>query len=94
MTYVRNLFIAVDQLFAAMFGLSPDITLSAYIGYKSWKNNNEGLWRWLEWMVDTLFWFQTNHCYESFIYELLRKDLPDEWRDIADEMYPKNNEIN
>jgi hypothetical protein len=78
---VLNLLIAIDQLFYVLITLghgSPDETLSA------------ACWRWevagktrgkvLRPLIDTLFFFDYQHCFNAFQAEQQRHQLPKEYR--------------
>ena len=73
---ILNLFIAIDQLLYVLITLgrgSPDETLSA----AAWRLEQEGkiagkLFRPL---IDTIFWFDHQHCLSSYKSELERAQL-------------------
>jgi len=39
-----------------------------------------GIKRWPRKLIDTLFWFDKNHCFESYESERLGRQLPPELR--------------
>lgn len=53
-----------------------DLTLSA----NAWRWHVEGTRRWPRRLIDALFWWQDAHCYESYVYEVQRRHLPDSMR--------------
>lgn len=72
---ILNLLIAIDQVFNVLvwlksegFGL-PDETLSA----RAWRLRADSkMYR----VINTLFFWQSNHCLDAFISEQQRKHLP------------------
>lgn len=76
MTYLEGLAIAVDQLCAALMGCYPDMTLSAQAWLMHLKEKRD----WPYKCIDTLFFWQNNHCFEAYRSELERKHVPPELR--------------
>lgn len=72
-----QLAIAVDQLANALIGGWCDETLSA----RAWRNgkNSKG-WNKVRIVIDLLFFWQKQHCFNSYISEFERKQLPEEYR--------------
>lgn len=76
-----NLGIALDQFLFCLFTLghaAPDETLSA----AAWRWETQGKWQGkiLRPLIDALFWFDPNHCAQSFLSERKGRQLPDEYR--------------
>ena len=72
MNRILQSLIALDQLVNAMiFGGWADETISS----RSWREFPK-----LAKVIDTLFWFDKDHCYESYVSEQLRMQLPPELR--------------
>lgn len=76
--------IAFDQFANCLISLAigggwADETISA----RMWRNRALPGWRESRWLVDKLFWRQPNHCYQSFVSELQRKQLPDDYQEGA-----------
>lgn len=71
LTYVMRVLIVLDQTLNTLIGGSPDETLSSrtYRRAKLDKQPKKG-WVLFHTFVDTLFFFQSNHCYESYKVEL------------------------
>ena len=74
--------IAFDQFincFVSLFigGGWADETISA----RMWRNRAMPWWRGARWLVDKLFWWQPNHCYQSFVSELQRNQLPEDYQE-------------
>lgn len=66
--------IAFDQFCNTLIGSGfADETLSAY----SWRTRKTSPWRYR--LVDTIMFFDANHCQESYESEVLRKQLPAEY---------------
>ena len=69
---LKQIAIAIDQLFNAVLGGFADETLSARA------HRTGSVW---EPVIDTLFFWQMGHCFQSYISEKERKQLPQEYRD-------------
>jgi len=69
--------IAFDQLLNTLLGGWADETLSA----RMWRHRALPLWQEARWLVDKLFFWQPNHCYQSFVSELQRKQLPEDYQE-------------
>lgn len=66
--YVKRVLIWIDQgANVLLLGGWPDETISA----RAWREQ----WRIRPW-IDRLFFWEPNHCEESYKWELARKDLP------------------
>lgn len=76
MKYGKSILIAIDQLLNTIFFGWPDETLSSR-AYR-WECN--GVRSWPRKIIDTLFFWELKHCYESFQSERLRRQLPPELR--------------
>ena len=69
--------IALDQLVNTLFGGWADETISSV----AWRKRNEGRgWALLRKMIDTLFFWQKNHCEQAYRSELDRLQCPPELR--------------
>lgn len=76
---VLNLLIAFDQFAFCVVSLGssdPDETLSA-ASYRWWLEDKP--LKFLKPVIDRLFFFQPDHCYQAFLSELKRKQLPEEY---------------
>lgn len=72
MWLVKQLLIALDQCFNVLFGSGwADETLSAYF-YRTK--------HWMEPIVDHIFFWQDRHCYNSYMSERNRMQMPAEYR--------------
>lgn len=79
MTYLKQVLLGIDQLFNTLTGGYADETLSSRV----WRLENKGklsgkIFRPL---IDFLFFFQEEHCYNSFLAEIQRRQLPREFRE-------------
>ena len=86
--------IAIDQLVNTLvyssddgcFGYA-DETLSA----RCWRlRNSSKLWGVARKIVDTIFFFDKNHCFESYKSEILHRQLPNEYYKDALAIYEQN----
>lgn len=69
---LKQIAIAFDQLLNALLGGMADETLSA----RAHRTQSP-----LERYIDALFFWQADHCFESYLSEKERKQLPPEYRD-------------
>ena len=76
MNYWLNLVISVDQFFNALFGGACDETLSS----RAWRLQEERGKKLPRFLIDTLFFFDKDHCYQSYLSEIERKQLPPQMR--------------
>lgn len=75
MSVIKNVLIGLDQTLNCVIKLDdgwgfPDETLSA----RAWRLRNEHPW--LRASIDALFFWSPLHCFESWISEQERKQLP------------------
>ncbi|WP_337608576.1 hypothetical protein [Duodenibacillus massiliensis] len=75
--YIKNVLIGVDQLVNAVIGGWPDESLSS----RSWREYVSGKRLWPKRLIDTLLWFDKNHCEESYLSEKERRQLPPDLRE-------------
>ena len=68
---LKQALIALDQLVNAMLGGWADETLSS----RAWRESPR-----LARAIDTIFWFDKNHCFESYISETKRMQIAPEMR--------------
>lgn len=69
---LKQIAIAFDQLVNAVLGGYADETLSA----RAHRTGSV-----LEPLIDALFFWQADHCFQSYLSEKERKQLPSEYRD-------------
>lgn len=75
--YIFNILVAFDQLINTLLAGYADETLSsrahrAYIANKPL--------RFFRYIINGLFWWQTDHCLSAYNYEKRRQDVPPELR--------------
>lgn len=69
---LKQIAIAIDQLANTLLGGMADETLSARA------HRTGSVW---ESVIDALFFWQDDHCFESYLSEKERKQMPQEYRD-------------
>ena len=79
---VKQLLICVDQLANVLIGLCgnrkawADETMSAHAHRLELEHGRS----WARKLIDALFWFDKNHCKESYESEVLKRQLPPSMR--------------
>ncbi len=76
MPYWKAVGIAWDQLFNAHFRGWPDETLSS----RCWRLHRDGKKHWPRKLVDTLLFWDKNHCQESYESERIGRQIAPEFR--------------
>jgi hypothetical protein len=76
--YLLNLAIAVDQLLNALLWGMPDETLSS----RAFRADRDGkvFGRFFRPVIDTIFFWQDRHCYQSYLAEVQRRQYPRNFR--------------
>lgn len=70
--YTLRLMIAIDQVFnVLLLNGSEDHTISGRVGYKALVTHKKR-WLYAEKIINTLFWFDKDHCRESIEYDEIR----------------------
>ena len=79
MGYLRNVLVALDKLVNAALNGQPDETLSS----RAWRTEAKAqpYWSWTRRVIDALFYFQPNHCAQSYANEKLRALMTPEQRE-------------
>ena len=73
--YFRNILIAFDQFVNVLFLGQPDETISS----RAWRCKDSGsFWKLMRKLIDTIFFWQKDHCYYSFIAEVERHQITTE----------------
>lgn len=72
----KQVLIAFDQLLNALCGGWADETLSS----RAWRWYCSGKRSWPRKFIDSLFFWETDHCRESYESERLRLQMPPELR--------------
>lgn len=76
-TYVKHVLIAIDQLLNTITLGWPDETFSS----RCWRWSLDGI-DWPRKLVDTLLFFDKEHCKTSYESEVLRRQCPVELRNL------------
>lgn len=76
---IKQILIGIDQLFNTLTGGYADETLSSRAWRLYARHKLSG--RILKPLIDTLFFWQKDHCYNSFLSEVERRQLPREFRE-------------
>ena len=74
--YVKNVLIALDQLVNALIGGYCDETLSSH----AYRMDVEKDHKWVRVMIDTVLFFDPDHCHQSYLSEIERRQLPPSMR--------------
>ena len=76
--HIYQILIAIDQLFNALFLGYADETISS----RMYRYELEGkiVGKIFRPIIDKIFWFQKEHCRESYLSEQLRSHLPRDLR--------------
>lgn len=74
--YLKQVLIALDQLLNTLFKGYADETLSS----RAYRLRVERGRVWPERIIDTVLFFDDNHCEESYISEVQRRQLPPSFR--------------
>lgn len=75
--WLKNVMIALDQaLGVILLNNEPDMTISA----QAWLWHIQGKRSWPYRLIDKIFWWQPNHCLESYRSEENGSQLPEELR--------------
>lgn len=70
---ILQIMIAFDQLINTILGGMADETISSRAHRKQHKSRR---WRFMRRLIDGLFFWQKDHCHQSYLAELDRKQLP------------------
>ena len=81
MRYLINIVIAVDQGINALLAGDPDETLSA----RAWRQRHKPRWAVIGRMIDTIFFWQKDHCKSAYHSEFKRKHLSNQYSQIVKE---------
>lgn len=76
MTYCKAVLIAVDQLVNALLAGFPDETMSS----RAWRWEKDGARSWPRRLIDRLFFWEDQHCFQSYQSEREGRQLPPELR--------------
>lgn len=73
---IKQVFIALDQLANTLFNGYADETLSSRAHRRQHKNR---FWKYGRIVIDALFFWQKDHCYNAYLSEQKRKHLPNDF---------------
>lgn len=76
--YIKNILIALDQLLNTIFNGWPDETLSA----RAHRLEQERGRKWPRFLIDLILFFDKDHCYQSYLSEIERRQLPPSMREM------------
>lgn len=79
--YIKNVLIAIDQLFNAAIGGYCDESLSS----RAWRWEQNGVRDWPRKLIDGLFFWQREHCKSSYESEREGRQSPPELRRVTPE---------
>lgn len=74
--YIKNVLIAIDQLFNAVIGGYCDESLSS----RAWRWDLEDDVSWPRKLIDAIFFWESDHCRDSYYSEVERRQCPPELR--------------
>ena len=76
--WFTQVFVALDQLLNAVLGGWADETLSS----RAWRTGNKGrlAGRIAQPVIDTIFFWQEDHCWSAFVAERYQRQSPPEAR--------------
>lgn len=74
--YIKNVLIAIDQLFNAVIGGYCDESLSS----RAYRWDNDGVRSWPKKVINALFFWQKDHCLSAYTNEREGRQLPPELR--------------
>ena len=70
--YITNVLIGFDQFINTIFLGFPDETLSS----RAWRcKDANSFWKFMRKLIDTLFFWQKDHCYYSYVAEIERHQI-------------------
>ena len=74
--YLKQVLIGVDQLLNTLIGGWADETLSS----RAWRHYEKGDYRWPKRLIDAVLFFDPDHCHQSYLSEIERRQLKPEMR--------------
>lgn len=71
-TYILNFLIGFDQFVNTIMAGHPDETISS----RAWRcKDSSKFWGFMRKLIDWLFFFQKEHCYNAYIEEVERRQV-------------------
>lgn len=77
--YSKQLLIAFDQLGNTLLAGYADETLSARAYRSQYKKRR---WKFLRKVIDGIFFWEDEHCFNSYLSEKNRKHFPEYYREV------------
>lgn len=77
-TYLMQNLIALDQQLNTLLGGMADETLSARA--HRMREKQQKYWGWTANFIDFIFFWEKNHCFMAYQYEIRRRQLPEAYR--------------
>ena len=77
-SYIKNVLIGFDQLLNAFFCGEVDETLSS----RAYRLDKERGRKWPRFLIDLILFWDKDHCYNSYLSEIERKQLPPSMRNV------------
>lgn len=74
--YLKNVLVAFDQLLNTIFKGWPDESLSA----RAYRLEQERGRKWARVLIDAVLFFDREHCYNSYLSEIERRQVPPSMR--------------
>lgn len=76
MEYIKNILIGIDQLINTIIKGDPDETISS----RAWRSYADGSLKWPKILIDFIFFWEKDHCYNAYLSEVNRTQLDEEIR--------------
>ena len=76
MTYWKKVLVALDQFVNAVLAGWPDETMSS----RAWRWEQDGVRVWPRRVIDRIFFWEEQHCFQSYQSEREGRQLPPELR--------------
>lgn len=74
--YLKQVLIGLDQLLNTLMGGWADETLSS----RAWRHYVKGDYKWPKVLIDGVLFFDPDHCRQSYLSEIERRQLKPEMR--------------
>lgn len=74
--YIKQILISLDQLLNAICNGYADETLSS----RAWRHYDDGSRKWPKVLIDAILFFDKDHCHQSYLSEIERRQLPPSMR--------------
>lgn len=75
--HIKMVLIAIDQLVNTLLLGACDESLSA----RAWRHYKDGSRKWPKILIDAILFFDKDHCENSYLSEIERRQYPPEYRD-------------